>query len=96
MVREREIVKIQLDSRVIKLLKQENLCGEVSLPILQCRVGPIFKCISECKYPSFRYIFLNISESPKYSKFYQCQVNVPNLSPWYIPPSASVQMYMPM
>ena len=31
MIGEWETVKIQLDSRVIRLLKQENFCGELAL-----------------------------------------------------------------
>ena len=31
MIGEWETVKIQLDSRVIRLLKQENFCGELTL-----------------------------------------------------------------
>ena len=31
MVGERVTVKIQLDSRVIRLMRQENFCGEIAL-----------------------------------------------------------------
>ena len=40
--------------------------------------------------------YFNISESQTYSKYYHCQGNISNLSPWYIPPSASVQMCKPI
>ena len=40
--------------------------------------------------------YFNISESQTYSKYYYCQVNILNLSPWYILPSASVQTCKPM
>ena len=35
--------------------------------------------------------YFNVSESQTYSKYFHCQANMSNLSPWYIPPN--VQAY---
>ena len=39
---------------------------------------------------------VNSSESQTYSNFYHCQANIPTFSPYYVPPTASVQTCNPM
>ena len=40
--------------------------------------------------------YFNIFKSQTYSKYYHCKANIPILSPCYIPPNASVQMWKRM
>ena len=76
---------------------EESNQKTISFPILQCRVGPMLSSVfwNANTYLSEIFYF-NISESQTYSKYYQCQANMSNLSPWYIPPSDSVQTCKPM
>ena len=71
---------------------KEKQAEKISFPILQCRVGPMLISVfwNTNTYLSEIFYF-NISESQTYSKYYHCQTNTWNLSPRYIPPSASVQ-----
>ena len=53
--------------------------------------------ILEWKYPSlWDILFQCFWTSNIFKKYYHCQANIPFLSPWYIPPSTSVQTCKPM
>ena len=68
-----------------------------TIPILKCRVGQMLSSVFWNANTHLSEIFyFNIPESQTYSKYYHCQANIPNLFPWYIPPSASVQTFKPM
>ena len=71
---------------------QEQTEKKKLFPILQCRVGPMSSAVFGNANTDLSDIFyFNIFESQTYSKYYHCQANISNFSPWYIPPSARVQ-----
>ena len=83
-----------LKSRLISRQKQTK---KILFLLMQCSIGPMLSSAFWNANNHLSEIFyFNISESQTCSKYYHCQANSPNLSPWYIPPSASVQTCDPM
>ena len=59
---------------------------------IQCRVGPMLtSTFRNAKTHLSETFYFNISDTQTYLKYYHCQANIPNFSPWYILPSASFQ-----
>ena len=64
---------------------------------MQCRVGLMFSSVHWNANTHLSKIFYsNISEFQTYSKYGDCQANIPILPPCYIPPSASIQTCKPV
>ena len=72
--------------------KAETNRKKISFPILQCRVGPMLSSVFwKANTHLSDKCYFNISESQTYSKYYHCQANILNWSPWDIPSGATVQ-----
>ena len=104
MIGDWEIIEMQLDSRVIRLLSYKQMCiikTQKSEKLTNFKAetksrSNVEQRILECKCPSFSDILIQHFWISNIFEYYYCEANIPNLSLWYIRPSASVQTCKPM